>query len=382
MNMRLHRPWRSLMSLRFLSSSADSLQSNVTQVTRAAKDFSLDTLFASAGCNQTDKYTGAVTPPLLLSTTYERDENLELSRGFNYSRLGNPTRQLLEDALTEIEGGMESFAFSSGMQGAMAVFSSCPHAHVLLPDDLYHGVYVLLSEVFQEWGMSFEKVDMINHNKVKERLEILRAERNPKKVIMWIETPSNPTCKFADIEKLSTLARSIFTVPEQTMVIVDSTWATPYLLRPLALGADAVLHSTTKYISGHSDCLGGSITLGSTASAKALQNRLRHVHQIGGGVLSPFDSWLTLRGLRTLPVRMKQHCDNAMIMAEYLKGHKAVQQVHYPGLVSHPQNKLATLHMGGRYGGMLSFLVKGTEDTMTSNALNVRNFTLILHFTS
>jgi cystathionine gamma-synthase len=313
--------------------------------------------------------------------------------------VSNPTRLAFENAMKEIEGGSECMAFASGMQAAVALFMACPQSHIILPDDLYHGVYTALVEIFQLWGISYEKVDMTDHAKVAERLESVKNEisssKNPdKKLLFWIETPSNPSCKISDISKLSSMVHDRFPRPHQAIVVVDSTWSTPYLTKPLAIGADVVLHSTTKYIGGHSDTLGGCLVLkGQSTSTDqqeeksdsrtsdrvgnstdySLELRLRQVHQIGGGVLSAFDSWLALRGLRTLHVRMRQHCESANIVAEYLTGHKCVQQVHYPGLVSHPQHKIATAQMGGKYyGGMLSFLVKGTSAAIAeANALEV-----------
>lgn len=236
-------------------------------------DLSLDTIFATAGCDPSDPQTGAVTPPIYLATTYERDEELQLSRGFNYSRLGNPTRQLFEKTFVQLEKGREAFAFSSGMQAAVALLMTSPGAHVLLPDDLYHGVYVILVEVFSKWGLTFEKIDMTDHKLVKKKLTSYAAatevsevgstnkqevnseqSTTKKKIILWLETPSNPLCKVTDIQTLSTMAKSLLG-EERLCVVVDATWATPYLLRPLTLGADFVLHSTTKYVGGHSDLL-------------------------------------------------------------------------------------------------------------------------------
>lgn len=319
----------------------------------------LDTILSGAGCDPSDASTGAITPPIYLSTTFERNkETLELDRGFNYSRLGNPTRLLLERFMTELEEGKESFAFSSGMQGVMALFTSLPNSYVLLPDDLYHGVYVLLIEIFSKWNVKFEKIDMTDHKLINQKLQGLKVDADKySKVLIWIETPSNPLCKVTDIPKIVELSKSV--LPEsKSLIVVDATWSTPYLLRPLLHGADVVLHSTTKYINGHSDSTGGIVTFGSSTNAQSVIDTFRIVHQVGGGVLSPFDSWLTLRGLRTLHVRMKSHCDNAMAVAEYLQGHKAVEKVFYPGLVNHPQNKLATTLMNGKYGGMLSVSVK------------------------
>lgn len=370
----------------------------------------LETILASAGCYQSDPLTGAVVPPLYLSTAYERDEELMLSRGFNYSRTSNPSRLAFETAMAEIEGGSECLAFSSGMQAAVALFMACPKAHVILPVDLYYGIHAVLVEVFQQWGVTFEKIDMTDHHKVVECLEKVKKsfskDGNERKLIFWIETPSNPVCKVSDIAKLSALVRERFS-QNQGVVVVDATWSTPFLTKPLSLGADVVLHSTTKYIGGHNDTLGGCLVLAhhppaptpvvttplpadesnvivsshnpaqqvqEPVVASSLSERLRHVHQIGGGVMSAFDSWLAVRGLRTLHVRMRQHCENAFMVAEYLTGHKSVQQVFYPGLISHPQHKLATAQMGGKYyGGMLSFLVKGSSPAAAeANALQVK----------
>jgi cystathionine gamma-synthase len=346
-NVRLTKKFTSVKSKSYLNKSA------------------IDSIFATAGCEDADLQTGALTPPIHFSTTYERDEDLELSRGFNYSRIGNPTRNLLETTFAKIENGVEAFAFSSGMQSATSILMCYPRAHVLLPDDLYHGVYVIILQIFQKWGVTFEKVDMTNHEVVKDRLS---NHQNNNPVVLWLETPSNPLCKVTDIFKLSKISKEI--LGDNVCIVVDSTWSTPYLLRPLDLGADIVLHSTTKYICGHSDVLGGIAVLGNTSTANAVATTLRTIHQIGGGVCGPFDSWMTLRGLRTLHVRMKQHCENALIMSEFLQGHEKVEKVFYPGLLSHPQNQLASLQMNGRYGGMLSFLVK-SKSNCAENALKV-----------
>ena len=325
-----------------------------------------------AGCHHSDLQTGAVTPPIHFSTTFERDENLAISRGFNYSRLGNPTRKLFEDAMTAIEKGSLSMAFSSGMQAAMSLFCSFPHAHVIMSDDNYHGVVVLLTDVFSKWGVTFEKVDMTNHAAVKDRLDAFhKANATHKRpLLFWMETPTNPKCKVVDIAKLSKLVKTTIG-EEDSFTVVDATWSTPYLVRPLTLGADCVLHSCTKYIGGHSDCTGGVLVLGHSAAVTKAVPMLQTTHQVGGGVLSPFDSWLLLRGLRTLPVRMKTHCTNAMAVAEYLQGHKAVKKVYYPGLLTHPQHQLAGELMGGQWGGMLSFTVKADESKLEETALTV-----------
>jgi cystathionine gamma-synthase len=268
----------------------------------------METILASGGCETSDPLTGAVVPPLYLSTTFERSkETLQLDRGYNYSRLGNPTRSQLESLMTKLENGKESFAFSSGMQAAMSLLTCLPNSYVLLPDDLYHGISCLLGEIFSKWGIKYEKVDMTDLKLVKDKIESLKSKAEDySKILIWLETPSNPLCKVSDIKGISVLSQLL--PEEKTLLLVDTTWSTPYLTRPLDLGADIVLHSSTKYLNGHCDSMGGILTVGNTVKAQSIVETLRTVHQIGGGVLSPFDSWLTLRGMRTLSLRMKVSC--------------------------------------------------------------------------
>eukprot|EP01031_Cornospumella_fuschlensis_P044939 gene44939-54965_t len=225
--------WRRGKGVRLLS-AADGKDQGPTSSTpdkagasNPAPDYSLDTLLAMAGCHHSDLQTGAVTPPIHFSTTFERDENLALSRGFNYSRLGNPTRKLFEDAMTAIEKGSLSMAFSSGMQAAMSLFCSFPHAHVIMSDDNYHGVVVLLTDVFSKWGVTFEKVDMTNHAAVKDRLDAFhKANATHKRpLLFWMETPTNPKCKVVDIAKLSKLVKTTIG-EEDSFTVVDATWST------------------------------------------------------------------------------------------------------------------------------------------------------------
>lgn len=335
----------------------------------AYDDLSIDTRFATAGCEVSDVATGAISPPIHLSTTFERDDELQFSRGYNYSRIGNPTRNLLEKTFAELEKGTESFAFGSGMQAATSILMCYPQAHIILPDDLYHGVYVILLQIFDKWGVTYEKIDMTNHLQIEEKLRLI-AQQSQKNVILWLETPSNPLLKVTDIEKVCKISKSLMK-ETQLCVVVDATWATPYLVRPLELGADVVLHSTTKYINGHSDVTGGIVTIGNTIASQLLSPLLKCMHQVGGGVSSPFDAWMTLRGLRSLPVRMRQHCQTAKELAEYLHGHECVTHVYYPGLASHPQHNLARDSMNGLFGGMLSFLVKSNDLESTEEALQV-----------
>ena len=222
---------------------------------------SIDTILATAGCEVSDFSTGAVTPPIHLSTTFERDENLTLSKGFCYSRSSNPTRLLLETTFVKLENGKEAFAFSSGMQAAYSIIMTSPGSHILLPDDLYHGVLHMLLDIFSKWGITFEKIDMSNCKVVKDKLKSIKESLKNKDILIWLETPSNPQCKVTDVETIVLSARKIL-ADQNYCVIVDSTWATPFLLKPLELGADFVIHSTTKYIGGHSDMLGGIAVAG------------------------------------------------------------------------------------------------------------------------
>ena len=270
--------------------------------------------------------------------------------------------------MVRLEGGREGFAFASGMQAITSLLLSNPKAHVILSNEVYHGVNEVIKELLQPWGLTFEVVDASNHKVVAAAL----ARASPKnKVLLWIETPSNPRANITDIASLSALARKVITNEEKLCIVVDGTWGTPYLCQPLSLGADVVLHSTTKYIGGHSDVLGGVLVTGHSIGGQAVSPLLRIAHQIGGGVPGSFDTYLALRGLRTLPVRMKQHCASALLLAEYLDDHPLVEHVFYPGLKKHPHHELATVQMNGRYGGMISFLVKAKDNNSSKEALQV-----------
>lgn len=380
---KLPRKWLQLSStqvnMRHFSDKQQSSNENQPEMYRK----SIETHLASAGCAVSDPSTGAVILPLHLSTTFERSkETLQLDKGFNYSRLGNPTRKQLEEFVCKLEKGRESFAFSSGMQAAMAVLTCLPNSFVLLPDDLYHGVYVVLVEIFSKWNVKYEKVDMTDHKAVKEKLDFIATKNQEfSNVLVWVETPSNPMCKVADIQKINELLTHA--IPqEKALLLVDATWSTPYLTKPLILGADIVLQSSTKYLNGHCDSTGGVLTVGTSPRAESVLEMIKIVHQVGGGVLSPFDCWLTLRGLRTLAVRMKAHCENAMAVAEYLQGHSAVEKVYYPGLVTHPQNKLARVQMSGKFGGMVSFQVKRGKSSQSLEGTALKVLKLICAFHS
>ncbi|WP_373516082.1 PLP-dependent aspartate aminotransferase family protein [Persicitalea sp.] len=294
--------------------------------------------------NYQDKNAAAVVPPIYLSTTYERDENYELPAGYLYTRAGNPNRQQLEQALATLEGGQEAVAFASGQAATMTFFQCLkPGDHVLLPDDAYYGTPSLLQDFFVAWGLTFSKVDT---TKIEEVENAIRPETK----VIWLETPSNPQLKVSDLAAITTLAKKY-----NIITVCDNTWATPLLQRPLDLGCDVVMHSTTKYLGGHSDVLGGALIF---KSKSELSERARQLQTLGGAAPSPFDCWLVTRGIKTLAVRMRQQAANAQRLAEFLEGHAAVDKVHYPGLPTHAGYEVSQRQMTGG-GAMLSVQVKG-----------------------
>jgi cystathionine gamma-synthase len=318
-----------------------------------------ETLAIHAG-RQIDPSTGAVTPAIHLSTTFERDPDGEYSRGFIYSRMGNPNRQALEHALATLENGKVGAAFSSGLAAIGAVFGALqPGDHVIAPRDIYHGTARQLDTLFARWGLQASFVDMTELNRIQAALQ-------PNTRLLWIETPSNPLLQCVDIEAVAALARS-----HGALAVADNTFASPVLQQPLQLGCHLVVHATTKYIGGHSDVLGGMVV---AAENNELFERIRQTQILGGAVPSPFDCWLLLRSLPTLAYRMRGHCSNAMQVARFLAGHNNVQAVHYPGLESSPYHALASRQMKG-YGGMLSFQVKGSQQAALSVAAKLRLFT-------
>jgi cystathionine gamma-synthase len=291
-----------------------------------------------------DEETGAVAPPIHLSTTFERSIEGDTPLGFSYVRDGNPTQSRLEEALAAIEAGERALAFASGMgAGAALMQSLSENAHVLLPDDSYYSFRTIAAEFFPKWRLTFDLVAMENVDAVR------RAMRGDTKLV-WIETPSNPLLKVVDIAALSALARE-----RGATSVVDNTFASPALQRPIELRADVVLQSTTKYLGGHSDVQGGALVF---ARWGEMADRVEHIRKLTGGVASPFNSWLVLRGIRSLSARMRVHSENAMAVASFLEKHKRVEAVYYPGLDSHPGHAVAARQMSG-FGGMLSFLVRG-----------------------
>ncbi|MBV6520422.1 MAG: Cystathionine gamma-synthase [Gemmatimonadaceae bacterium] len=320
----------------------------------------IETLCVHAG-HGPDSATGAVSPPLYLSTTYERDTDGEFRRGFVYARDANPTRAMLERALAELEGGEAALAWSSGQAATNAVFQSLrPGDHVVVPVFAYYGTPQLVREVYEPWGLQASYVDM-------RTLDAVRNAVRDNTRLIWVESPSNPLLTLTDIAGVVEIARDV-----GARVAVDNTWATPLGQRPLELGADIVMHSTTKYLSGHSDVLSGALVV--RERDDDLFPRLRLLQKEGGAIAAPFDAWLVARGIRTLPWRMRAHTANAMAVALFLQSHPAVEAVHYPGLVTHPQHEIARRQMH-LYGGMASVQVRGGRSEALATAARLRVFT-------
>ena len=328
----------------------------------AQKDYfmNIETIAVHAG-KGIDPTTGAVMPPIHLSTTFERAADGSYPSGFSYIRADNPNRRALEEALVALEGGVAAATFGSGMAAIMAVFQALQSGdHVLIPDDIYFGTGKLVRELFGPWGLHHTAVDMTD-------LAAVQAAVRPTTKLIWIETPSNPLLKITDVTAVADLAHAAGAI-----CACDSTWPTPMLQRTLALGADLAIHATTKYLGGHSDVLGGAVI---TSAEGAFWQRLLLVQRTGGAVPSPLDCWLTLRGIRTLPYRMRAHCENARKVAHFLANHPKVCVVHYPGLESHPGHAIAAKQMSD-FGGMLSFQVCPDKlHTGMENALRVANGT-------
>lgn len=294
-----------------------------------------------------DKATGAITPPLHLSTTFERDADGEYSREYVYTRSENPNRSELETRLTTLESGFETAAFASGSVAMMSILQALQTGdHVLAPDNLYFGIKLIMTDIFAAWGLETVFVDMTD-------LQVVKSTMKPNTRLVIIETPSNPLIKVTDIQAVADIAHE-----NGAYLVCDNTIPTPVFQKPLALGADFVVHATTKYIAGHSDALGGAVIAKEDSD---LWQRLRVIQKVGGAVPSPFDCWLILRGLQTLPIRAKAHAENALTIARFLENHAKIESVLYPGLESHAQHAIAKKQMTG-FGGLLSFLVKGGQD--------------------
>jgi len=289
-----------------------------------------------------ERTTGAVTVPVFQTSTYQQDA-IGKPRGFEYSRTDNPTRQALEKALASLEGGEYGLAFASGVAATTAVLHLLkPGDHVVAGEDLYGGTYRLLEKVFRPWGLHVDYVDITNP-------AAFAAAISSNTRMIWVETPTNPLLKIADIADLARVAGSA-----GALLVVDNTFASPYFQRPLEFGAHIVVHSTTKYLGGHSDVIGGAVI---TRLHDEYQ-QLKFYQNAAGAVPGPWDSWLVLRGLKTLAVRMREHERNALRLSRFLEAHPAVERVYYPGLQSHPQHELARRQMSG-FSGMISLGLKG-----------------------
>jgi cystathionine gamma-synthase len=326
-------------------------------------DHGFETLAIHAG-QPPDPLTGAVVPPIYQVSTYKQDGvgGLRGTPGYEYSRTANPTRTALEECLAALEGGTRALAFASGMAAEDTLLRTVcsPGDLVIIPDDAYGGTFRLFSKVYERWGVRHCPV------RISEPGAVRAAAADHRTRVIWVETPTNPLLRIADIGALAGIARDA-----GALLVVDNTFASPYLQRPIPLGADVVVHSTTKYLGGHSDVVGGALA----AADAGLAERLAFHQNAMGAVPGPFDAWLTLRGIKTLAVRMDRHCANAARIAEMLAAHPEVGQVYYPGLPSHPGHELAAKQMRG-FGGMVSFRLTGGSQRALAVCAKTRLFTL------
>jgi cystathionine gamma-synthase len=322
---------------------------------------SFETLAIHAG-QEPDSLTGAVVPPIYQVSTFAQDGVGGLRGGYEYSRSANPTRTALAECLAALEEGAAALAFASGLAAEDCLLRTLcsPGDRVLIPDDAYGGTYRLFAQVLAGWGLDYEVVPISDLAAVREQLAARPAR------CVWAETPTNPLLNIADIRGLAQAAHEA-----GAMLVVDNTFASPYLQQPLTLGADAVVHSTTKYLGGHSDVIGGAVVLPDAELAE----RVAFTQNATGSVAGPFDAWLTLRGIKTLAARMDRHCRNAMRIAQMLAEHPAVAEVFYPGLPSHPGHKIAQEQMRA-FGGMVSFRLQGGEQAAVRTCGQTRVFTL------
>lgn len=306
-----------------------------------------------------ESLTGAVAVPVYQTSTYKQD-GIGRPRAYEYSRTGNPTRRALEEALASLESGAYGLAFASGVAATTAVFQLLsPGDHVVAGDDLYGGTYRLLENVYRPWGVQVDYADSTSPDS-------FAALYRPNTRLFWVETPTNPLLKLVDLAAVAKVAREA-----GALLAVDNTFASPYFQRPLELGADVVVHSTTKYLGGHSDVVGGAVV----SRRDDLHDKIQFYQNAAGAIPGPWDSWLVLRGLKTLAVRMREHERNALHLARLLEGHPVVERVHYPGLASHPQHELAQRQMSG-FGGMLAAELKGGFAAVERFVARLKVFTL------
>jgi cystathionine gamma-synthase len=309
-----------------------------------------------------DPTTGAVIPPIYATSTYKQDGVGGLRGGYEYSRSGNPTRTALEGNIAALEEGERGFAFASGLAAEDTLLRALcqPGDHLVIPDDAYGGTFRLVDKVAVPWGLTYTAAQVSD-------IDAVRAATRPGGTrLLWVETPTNPLLNIGDIEALAGVAHEA-----GALLVVDNTFASPYLQQPLALGADVVVHSTTKYCGGHSDVVGGAVVVRDLDLAE----RIAFHHNAMGAIAGPFDAWLTLRGLKTLGVRMDRHCDNAEQVVDFLTAHPKVTRVYYPGLPDHPGHDVAARQMK-RFGGIVSFRVAGGEAAAVEVCNRTEVFTL------
>ncbi len=317
-----------------------------------------ETLAIHSG-REPDPTTGALATPIYQTSTFVF-EDVGVTRGYDYSRTANPTRKALEDCIAALEGGKAGFAFSSGMAAETTIMHLLKAGdHVISGDDVYGGTYRLFEKVMIDFGLEFTFLRMDDRRRIEEAIR-------PNTKMIWIETPSNPLLNIVDIEMVVDIARR-----HKLMTVADNTFATPYFLRPIEYGVDLVVHSTTKYLNGHCDIIGGAVV----TTTDELTERVQFLLNAMGTCASPFDCWLVLRGIKTLAVRMMQHEENAAHIAIYLEKHPKVKMVSYPGLKSHPGHEIAMRQMEG-FGGMVSFEIEGESDAINSFLRKVRIFSL------
>jgi cystathionine gamma-synthase len=319
-----------------------------------------ETLAIHAG-QPSDPRTGAVVPPIYQVSTYQQDAVGSPRDGWEYSRSANPTRSALEECLAALENGARGLAFASGLAAEDCLLRTVcvPGDHVIVPDDAYGGTYRLIARVLDRWGISHTSVSLAD-------LPAVAAAVRPETKLIWCETPTNPMMGIADIAAVATIARDA-----GVLLAVDNTFASPYLQQPLTLGADVVVHSTTKYLGGHSDVVGGALVIGD----RELAERLAFHQNAMGAVAGPFDSWLVMRGIKTLPVRMDRHCENAVAIADFLASREDVATVRYPGLSTDPGYEIASKQMRA-FGGMMSFQLAAGEAAAIEVCNRARVFTL------
>jgi cystathionine gamma-synthase len=319
-----------------------------------------ETIALHAG-QEPDPQTGAVVPPIHQVSTFKQDGVGGLRGGYEYSRSANPTRTALEECLAAIEGGARGLAFASGLAAEDTLLRAVckPGDHVVIPNDAYGGTYRLFAQVLTRWGLEYTPVPLSD-------AEAVRAALRPNTTVIWVETPTNPLLSIADIAALASVAHEA-----GALLVVDNTFASPYLQQPLSLGADVVVHSTTKYLGGHSDVVGGALV----ASDSGLGDQLAYYQNAMGAVCGPFDAWLVLRGIKTLAVRMDRHGENAAAVVDMLVTHPRVRSVLYPGLADHPGHDIAAKQMRG-FGGMVSFQVEGGEEAAVALVNRTELFTL------